>query len=194
MVPQNDGHRTQSLSMENTSTTEPPSEIETDGAPPKSRWRRFVHGSTPGRTRLRIFGVALGSFLLFKFWLIPIKVVGFSMFPTYKPGEINYINRYAYAKRAPTRGEIVSIGTTGAQVTILKRVLGVPGDHVYMRKGRVHINGEELDEPYLEIESGHSTVAPVRLKEDEFWVVGDNRMVSEFRKIHRRRIIGKPLF
>ena len=161
---------------------------------PPSRWRRFIHGSTPGRTRFRILGVALGSLFLFKYCLIPIKVVGFSMFPTYKPGEINYINRYAYTSKAPTRGDIVSIGTTGSQVTILKRVLGLPGDHVYMRKGKVHINGEEINEPYLEINSGHSTKSPIRLKEDEFWVVGDNRMVSEFIKIHRRHIIGKPLF
>ena len=160
----------------------------------KSLWQRFVHGSAPCRTRFRILGVALGAFLVFKFWLIPIKVVGFSMFPTYKPGEINYINRLAFSSRPPQRGDVVSIATTGQQVTILKRILGVPGDQVYMRDGIVKVNGETIDEPYLLKQEGRSTNKRVKLGEDEYWVVGDNRMISEFRKIHLRHILGSPLF
>ena len=157
-------------------------------------WRRFVHGSAPGRTRFRILGVALGAFLLFKFWLIPIKVVGFSMFPAFKPGEINYINRFAFSSRPPQRGDVVSIATTGQQVTILKRVLGVPGDYLSMRDGVVTVNGDELEEPYIVEKAGRSTGKPVQLGEDEYWVVGDNRVISEFRKIHIRHILGSPLF
>ena len=116
------------------------------------------------------------------------------MFPTYKPGEINYINRFAFAKRDPQRGEVVSIGTTGRQVTILKRVIGLPGDIVSMRKGVVSINGAPITEPYIETKNGFSTRTPVQLETDEYWVIGDNRMISEFSKIHRRHILGKPLF
>jgi signal peptidase I len=159
-----------------------------------SLWRRFLHGSTPSHTRFRILGVALGAFVLFKFCLIPIKVVGFSMFPTYKPGEINYINRYAFSQQPPQRGDVVSIRTTGRQVTILKRVIGIPGDMIRMRDGVVFVNGEKVDEPYVESEKGLSTRKPVRLEENEYWVVGDNRMISEFAKIHLRHIIGSPLF
>lgn len=159
-----------------------------------SLWRRFLHGRAPGRTRFRIIGVAIGAFVLFKFWLIPIKVVGFSMFPSYKPGEINYINRYAFSQNAPKRGDVVSIQTTGRQVTILKRVLGIPGDLVRMRKGVVFINGEKIDEPYVKSKKGLSTTKPIRLEEDEYWVVGDNRMISAFAMVHRRHILGSPLF
>ena len=159
-----------------------------------SLWRRFVHGSTPSRTRFRIIGVVLGALLLFKFWLIPIKVVGFSMFPTYKPGEVNYINRYAFSQQTPRRGDVVSIRTTGRQVTFLKRVIGIPGDTIRMRNGIVFVNGEEIDEPYVESKKGRSTRRPVRLDENEYWVVGDNRMISEFGTFHIRHIIGSPLF
>lgn len=157
-------------------------------------WRRFVSGRSPSHTRFRIIGVAVGALILFKFILIPIKIVGFSMFPTYKPGEVNYINRFAYRTKPPERGDVVSIGTTGRQVTILKRVLGVPGDVVRMRKGAVFINGEKIEEPYALAGDGLSTRKPTRLGEDEYWVVGDNRMISEFGKINQRLILGKPLF
>ncbi len=167
---------------------------ESENATDQGLWRRFVHGSAPGRTRFRILGVALGAFLLFKFWLIPIKIVGFSMFPSYKPGEINYINQYAFASQPPQRGDVVSIATTGQQVTILKRVLGVPGDYLRMRNGIVTINGQKIEEPYILEQKGRSTEKPVRLEEDEYWVVGDNRVISEFRKIHIRHILGSPLF
>ncbi|MDA7644832.1 signal peptidase I [bacterium] len=168
-------------------------DIPTEPSRP-SLWRRFLHGSKPSHTRFRIIGVALGAFLLFKFCLIPIKVVGFSMFPTYKPGEINYINRYAFSQQPPMRGDVVSIRTTGRQVTILKRVIGIPGDMIRMREGVVFVNAEKIDEPYVESEKGLSTRKPVRLGENEYWVVGDNRMISEFAKIHLRHIIGSPLF
>ena len=157
-------------------------------------WKRFLHGRAPGSTWIRIIGVAVGAVILFEGILIPIKVVGFSMFPTYKPGEINYINRFAFAKRDPQRGEVVSIGTTGRQVTILKRVIGLPGDIVSMRKGVVSINGAPITESYIETKNGFSTRTPVQLATDEYWVIGDNRMISEFSKIHRRHILGKPLF
>lgn len=157
-------------------------------------WRRFVSGRSTFHTRFRILGVAIGALVLFKFILIPIKVVGFSMFPTYKPGEVNYINRFAYRSTPPERGDIVSIGTTGRHVTILKRVLGVPGDVVRMRKGDVYVNGEKIEEPYALNGDGLSTKQPVRLGDEEYWVVGDNRMISEFGKINQRLILGKPLF
>lgn len=178
--------------MDQSRETESESASSQDARP--SLWSRFLRGRAPARTRFRILGVAVGALLIFKFWLIPIKIVGFSMFPTYKPGEINYINRFAFANRDPQRGDVVSIGTTGPQVTILKRVLAVPGDMVRMRKGEVFVNGEKVEEPYVPTKEGLSTVKRIRLKEDEYWVVGDNRMISEFLTVHRRAIIGSPLF
>ncbi len=156
--------------------------------------RRLLYGSKPARTRLRILGLAIGAFLLFQFCLVPIKIVGFSMFPTYRPGEINYINRYAFAGKTPQRKDVVSIATTGQQVTILKRVLGLPGETIQMRNGIVFVNGKPIDESYALTKNGRSTNKPIHLKEGEYWVVGDNRMISEFQKIRARHIIGKPLF
>ncbi len=156
--------------------------------------RRLFRGSSPARTRFRVIGLALAAFLLFKYCLVPIRIVGFSMFPNYKPGEINYINRFAYANTPPQRGDVVSIGTTGHKVTIVKRVLGLPGETLRMRNGEVFVNGEKIDEPYLEIKGGLSTQGRVTLAEDEYWVVGDNRMISEYLKVHPQFILGRPLF
>jgi len=115
------------------------------------------------------------------------------MFPTYRDGQINYANRLAYLWSQPRRGDIVVIRTTGEQVTILKRIVGMPGERVRMDNGRLFINGKPLDEPYLRHEGGwrHQEVL---LGEGEYWAAGDNRPISEFGKVTQSRLAGKILF
>ena len=69
------------------------------------------------------------------------------MFPTYRDGQINYANRWAYRWKTPERGDVVVIMTTGEQVTILKRIVGMPGERVRMENGRIYIDGALLEEP-----------------------------------------------
>ncbi|MCS1416287.1 MAG: Signal peptidase I T [Verrucomicrobia subdivision 3 bacterium] len=103
-------------------------------------WGRLVHEDSAPNTRFRMIGLTLGALILRKFCLVPIRSWG--SFPTYRPGEINYINRFAFKGRVTQRGEVVSISITSPQANILKRVLGLPSEVIRMRDGSVCVNGE----------------------------------------------------
>ncbi len=81
-----------------------------------------------------------------------------------------------------------------AGADFVKRVIGEPGDVVEIVQGHVLVNGEKLDEPYLE-EFSQDTYTAVTIPSDEYFVMGDNRRRSEdsrhFGTVHRDNIIGK---
>src|SRR5580698_775271 len=73
-------------------------------------WLRIaVVGRHPGMTLIRAGILALACFVVFKFVLLPIRVTGISMLPTYKDHSINFINRLAYLRHEPKRGDVVGI-------------------------------------------------------------------------------------
>ncbi len=78
----------------------------------------------------------------------------------------------------------------------LKRIVGLPGETVGFENGHVVVNGNVLDEPY-EKTSCDWNVPPVQLGPDEYYVVGDNRVMPAenhvFGKTTRDRILGKVL-
>jgi len=93
-------------------------------------------------------------------------------------------DRLVYRVRAPQRGEVVGFlppGSTELPVTILfrdrrrflGRVVGLPGDEVEVRQGRVYLNGKAVEETYGE--PGGVDVGPTRVLDDHYFVLGDNR-------------------
>jgi len=82
---------------------------------------------------------------------------------------------------------------------LVKRVIGVQGDEVDIRDGYVYVNGEKLQEPYAKGEtfSGEFKL-PVKVGENELFVLGDNRMVSmdsrKFGLINFKQVEGKAIF
>lgn len=170
-------------------------EVELENKPPipPSFWRRFSVGTNPVRTWYRLLCLSILAYVILKYLLLPIKVTGYSMFPTYRNGQINYANRLAYRWSDPARGDIVVIKTTGERVTILKRILGLPGDRIRMKNGEIFINNQALDEPYIKQEGGWRQ-REIELGPDVYWAVGDNRAISEFGKVHKSMLAGKILF
>jgi signal peptidase I len=79
----------------------------------------------------------------------------------------------------------------------IKRVIGLPGDVVEGRGGKVFVNGRELVEPYLPRGVTTSDFAPVKLSDDQLWVMGDNRSRSldsrSFGPIERSTIVGRAM-
>ena len=155
-------------------------------------WKRSTIGYS-GRTWYRILCLALLTVLTFKVILLPIRVTGYSMFPTYRDGQINYANRLSYVWSSPQRGDVVIIKTTGEKVTVLKRLLGLPGERIRMRNGQVYINGVLLEEPYIQQEGGWRS-REILLGPNEYWAIGDNRAISEYGKVPLSRLVGKLLF
>jgi signal peptidase I len=165
--------------------------------PRMPRWLSIVvMGCNPKATLARVAVLIVTCFIVFKFILLPIRVEGISMLPTYKDRSVNFVNRLAYVWHEPQRGDVVSIRLAGPHVMYLKRIIGLPGETVAFVDGRVLINGEVLDEPYEKTPCDWNC-PPVKLGPDEYFVVGDNRTMPSdnhvFGKAGRDRIVGKAL-
>jgi signal peptidase I len=119
------------------------------------------------------------------------------MLPTYKDHSLNLVNRLAYLRHEPQRGDVTSVRLTGLHVMFLKRIIGLPGETVAFAGGRVLINGRVLNEPYEKFPCDWNS-PPVTLAADEYFFVGDNRSMPEedhtFGKQKRDHIVGKVLF
>jgi signal peptidase I len=157
----------------------------------RTAWRRFVFGRNPVRTLRRVIVWATGSLILFHYMLVPIKVTGASMSPTYRDGSVNLINRLSYTRRAPKRGDVVVLND--GEDLILKRVIAVPGETVVLNRGVFYINGRPLVDDFSR-ERVNWEFDPVTLGANEFFVIGDNRSVSVFGKFRKQAILGKVVF
>ena len=169
----------------------------------KPGWLQIVLiGRRPKATLVRIMVLTAVCVVTFKFVLLPIRVEGISMEPTYHDRRVNCVNRLAYLRSEPQRGDVVAIrfsdpGKFSAPRTMLmKRILGLPGESVSFHGGHAYINGQLLDEPYLKnpCDWEHD---PIQCGPDEYYVVGDNRSMPF--DLHtqglagRDRIVGKVL-
>jgi len=118
------------------------------------------------------------------------------MMPTYRDNQINVVNHLAYRGREPQRGDVVAIRFAGPRMLLMKRVVGLPGETVAFDSGKLLINGIPVDEPYVKF-SCRWNRASEKIGEDEYFVVGDNRVMNmedhEFGRATRDRIMGKVL-
>jgi len=139
----------------------------------------------------------VGAYIVFGYVLLPIRLQGISMEPTYTDGGIDFANRLAYAWREPQRGDAVAIRMAGPSVVYIKRIVGLPGERIEIVMGVVSVNGEPLVEPNVARKSPWN-LAPVTLGAGEYFVIGDNRAMRiedhDFGRTTRDRIIGKMLF
>lgn len=159
--------------------------------------QRLIIGRNPKRTVLRAAVLALAAFLIFKFILLPVRISGDSMDPTYRNGGINFINRLSYRFRSPARGDVVGVRYSGESIMLLKRVVGMPGETLAIEDGVVLINGRPLEEPYVANRASWR-VSARRLEADEYFLIGDNRDMPQkdhyFGSAPARRIVGKVLW
>ena len=92
--------------------------------------------------------------------------------------------------------------TNNHEIMIIKRIIGLPGERITIRGGFVYIDGQQLDEPYLEegmMTSEHSgEYADILLGDNEYYLLGDNRMNSRDSRdvgpVSRGEIEGKLFF
>lgn len=113
----------------------------------------------------------------------PVTINGNSMYPTLKNNDYLLVNKLAYIRKTPDRGDILIFKSgikddkNGHKKTLVKRVIGLPGEHLVIRDNIVYINGKLLDEKYLEgvYTEGNLNVL---VKDDSIFVMGDNREQS----------------
>jgi signal peptidase I len=159
--------------------------------------KTLLFGSNPRRTAIRAAVLIGTAIVVFGFVLLPVRLTGISMEPTYNDGELNFANRLAFAWSSPARGDVVAIRMAGPSVLYVKRIVGLPGEQIAIEMGVVTIDGEPLIEPTV-VRKAPWNLPTLILGEDEYFVVGDNRAMSirnhDLGRASRERIIGKLLF
>lgn len=125
---------------------------------------------------VRDLGVALGLALLLRASVADAREVPTpSMVPTIVPGDRVMVERVVMHFTGLNRGDIVVFTPpVPSSDDYLKRVIGLPGDTVEVRAGKVYVNGAALNEPYLQ-EAPRYKYPAVTVPEGKIFVLGDNR-------------------
>jgi signal peptidase I len=151
-------------------------------------------------------------------WVIkPYRIPSGSMLDTLKPGDRVLVNRFVYHLRQPHRGDVVVFRyPKDPSVVFIKRLIGVPGDTLELRDGRLYVNGRRASESYVHKTDGvadptiaesavtgsmlhdpWSLAEPYQVPPGEYFVMGDNRTDSDDSRdwgtVPRGAIVGEGL-
>jgi signal peptidase I len=129
----------------------------------------------------------------------PVKVEGTSMMPELADQERIFINKFVYRFEDIQRGDVVVFWyPLDSSKSYIKRVIGLPGEVVRITNGRVYINGQPLNEPYILPDYlDHQSYTSVPVGPDHFYVLGDHRNSSNDSRswgtVGRQYIYGKAV-
>jgi len=142
-----------------------------------------------------VFAAAISVAALIQFFVLePLRVDGQSMSRTLMNNEFILVSKADYWSMEPQRLDVVICRYPGREDTYVKRVVGIPGDTVEVRKEVVLVNGAALAEDYITYPADY-LFGPLTLKEDEYFVLGDNRIHSTdshvIGPIRRDAILGR---
>jgi signal peptidase I len=169
-------------------------------APPPSAVRTSIW-SALSWVRDLAFSVLI-AVILIVFIYQPVKVEGTSMMPTLTDQERIFTNKFTYhfGLGSIERGDMVVFWfPLDPSKSYIKRVIGVPGDTVYIDAGQVFVNGHALNESYVP-EDYHDRVSweEHRVPPNEYFVLGDHRSSSSDSRtwgfVKRDAIYGKAVF
>jgi len=106
------------------------------------------------------------------------RVEGQSMEPSLHNDQRLVIEKVSYHFRPPKRGDIVVLKLPNRQsAPLIKRVIALPGETIEIKDGHVYINGQVLEEPYLN-QLTFGTMPPHTVSPGHVFVLGDNRNAS----------------
>ena len=136
--------------------------------------------------------IVLVVVLIRTFIITPVRVDGDSMKNTLKNGDILLL----YKLGSINRLDIIVLDEEKDNEKIIKRVIGLPGETVAIKKGKIYINDKVIDDEYAYGET--SDYDKVTLEDDEYFILGDNRLISKdsryFGPIKKSEIKGKIVF
>lgn len=158
------------------------------------------------KENLQIILIALFLAFLIRGWIAePRYIPSDSMFPTLKIGDRLVVEKISYRLHPPQTGDIIVFeppqnlkeqGFTKEQVFI-KRIIGLPGQTIAIKKGQVYINNQPLTENYI-AEPPDYELNPYPIPDHQFFVMGDNRNNSNDSHIWgflpQENIIGRAIF
>lgn len=133
-----------------------------------------------------------------------VSMIGDSMKPELANGNITLISKAAYSMGTPKRGDVVAFKPNGNESShyYIKRIVGLPGETIEVADGEIQVDGRKIKERYktTEIEELGILTEPITLKNNEYFVLGDDRQNSEDSRnadigaVKRSEIGGKVWF
>jgi signal peptidase I len=155
---------------------------------------RMIIGRNPVYTVFRAIVWAVFLVVIYNVGFIGIRIRGHSMEPNYLDGQVRFINRMAYMRHSPQRGDVVAFRADEFDALILKRVIGLPGETVSIHSGgRVYVDGKLLQETYP-LKGQTNFRGTITLEPNQYFLLGDNRDISERYFKFGYQILGKVLF
>jgi len=161
----------------------------------------------PGRWILRqclqsfavVVLAAASYFLISRFVLQSVKVVGRSMVPTLHDSQHYLLNRWVYYVHAPHHSDVVVLRDPSDNGFSVKRIIAAPGDSLYLKDGSVYLNGCKLEETYLAPGTPTYTGSKyanqlILCGKGQYFLLGDNRQNSidsrTYGPVPRANILG----
>jgi signal peptidase I len=122
------------------------------------------------------------------------------MLPLLEDGERIIVNKFLYRFSPVDRGDVVVFWyPKDPSVSFIKRVIGLPGDTVELRRGSLFVNGSLVEESYLSRQFRDSdTYPPIQVSKGYYYVLGDHRNSSNdsrsWGEVPEKYIYGKAFF
>ena len=134
---------------------------------------------------------------------VKTAVAGVSMEPTLMEGQVVIVNKIEYYLKSPKRSDVIVYKQSNREHSYyeIKRVIGLPGETVKIKNGMININDEVLKEKIKTetIENAGLAEEGIKLDDNEYFVLGDNRNDSEDSRfasvgnVLRNEILGKAV-
>jgi signal peptidase I len=143
---------------------------------------------------------ATASVLIIIFLYQPVRVEGTSMLPRLEDSDRLFINKFVYHISSIERGDVVVFHyPRNTEQSYIKRVIGLPGDHVRIDHGVVWLNGKPQIEPYVPEEyQDTESMAQIVIPPGSYFMMGDHRCISwdsrKFGPVESSYIYGKAVF
>lgn len=124
---------------------------------------------------LSAFGFVLIAYFLSACSFQPVVVDGTAMKPAFNNGDRMFVDKNLGELK---RGDIITfLYPKDKSKSYFKRIVGLPGETVEIREGKVYIDGQFLDEPY--VDESYNQFKPIfpprKVPEYQYFVMGDNR-------------------
>lgn len=147
---------------------------------------------------LTLGAAVLIALVIRTFLFEPVKVEGSSMLDTLMDKEIMFVTKPEYLFGDPSRGDVIICHYPERTEYFVKRVIAIPGDRIRIDRTDVFVNDEKVDDSYLTPDRNRRdhSMSEQTLKEDEYFVMGDNRdnsndsRASVVGPLHRDQIMG----
>jgi signal peptidase I len=142
--------------------------------------------------------IAVAIFVCLRLTVQAYSVQFTCMLPNIEEGDWVMVSKASYFFSDPQRGDVIVFDPPfDSPHPFIKRVIGLPGETVEIKDGKVSINGTALDEEYI-MSPPNYTMPAIEVPENEYFVLGDNRNNSNDSHygwaVPRDNIIGKAWF